>query len=96
METKGDTQIVIHYDGSIRPSEIRIESIGLWVHFYDLLAAMMKEVVAKQLGGGGNWGYTTRWILGYYTGCVSTHKTFATKDDSEDQRQKDNGDWAVI
>jgi hypothetical protein len=56
METKGDTQIVIHYDGSIRPSEIRIESIGLWVHFYDLLAAMMKEVVAKQLGGGGATG----------------------------------------
>jgi hypothetical protein len=28
METEGDGLIVAHYDGLIRPSEIRIQSIG--------------------------------------------------------------------
>jgi hypothetical protein len=48
---KGDAHIVVHYDGLIRPSEISIKSIGMWVHFYYLPSAMMKEQVAKQLGG---------------------------------------------
>jgi hypothetical protein len=42
--------IVVHYDRLMRPSEIKIETIGMWVRFYDLPLAMMKEVVAKQLG----------------------------------------------
>jgi hypothetical protein len=48
---KGDTLIIVHYDGLVRPSEIWIESISLWVRFYDLPMMTMKEIVAKQLGG---------------------------------------------
>jgi hypothetical protein len=47
---KGDAFIVTHYDGSVRPSEIRIESLDLWVRFYDLPPAMMKENIARMLG----------------------------------------------
>jgi hypothetical protein len=45
---KGDALIVVHYDGSIRPSEVKIDTIQLWVRLYDLPAAMMKEVCAQQ------------------------------------------------
>jgi hypothetical protein len=38
---KGDALIVVHYDGLARPSEVQIESIGLWICFYDLLTAMI-------------------------------------------------------
>jgi hypothetical protein len=48
---KGDAIIVAHYDGIMCPSEIRIKSLGMWVRFYDLPPAMMREVVAIQLGG---------------------------------------------
>jgi hypothetical protein len=48
---KGGTLILVHYDGLTRPSEISIKSIGMWVRFYDLPSAMMKEQVSKQLGG---------------------------------------------
>jgi hypothetical protein len=47
---KGDDLIVVHYDGLSRPSEVHIDSIGLWVRFYDLPLVMMKEAFAKQLG----------------------------------------------
>ncbi|MEJ2003229.1 MAG: DUF4283 domain-containing protein [Maritimibacter sp.] len=47
---KGDAVIVIHYDGLVRPSKIRIEAIDLWVRFYDLPPAMKKENVARMLG----------------------------------------------
>jgi hypothetical protein len=48
---KGDALIVVHNDGLLRPSEIKILTLGLWVRFYDLPPAMMKEGVAKVLGG---------------------------------------------
>jgi hypothetical protein len=48
---KGDALIVTHYDGLVRPLEVRIKSIALWVRFYDLPAAMMKPAIAQQLGG---------------------------------------------
>jgi hypothetical protein len=48
---KGDALIVVHYDGLTRPSEVCIESLALWVRFYDLPPAMMKEDFARQLGG---------------------------------------------
>jgi hypothetical protein len=48
---KGDALLVVHYDGMVRPSEIRIEDIGLSAHFYDLPSAMMKESHTRQLGG---------------------------------------------
>jgi hypothetical protein len=48
---KGDTLIVVHYDGLTRPSEVCINSIGLWVHFLDLPPTMMKECFAKLLSG---------------------------------------------
>jgi hypothetical protein len=48
---KGDVVILTNYDGFSRPSEIRITSIALWVRFYDLPQAMMKETITKQLGG---------------------------------------------
>jgi hypothetical protein len=37
-------------DGFVRPSEIRIKSIALWVRLYNLPPAMMKEVHAVQPG----------------------------------------------
>jgi hypothetical protein len=46
---KGDALLVVHYDGMVRSSEIRIEDNGLSVHFYDLPPAMM-ESHARQLG----------------------------------------------
>jgi hypothetical protein len=48
---KGDTLIVGHYDGLVRPSEIKITSLCMWLRFYDLPLAMMTEAVAMQLGG---------------------------------------------
>jgi hypothetical protein len=48
---KGDALIVVHYDGLIRPSEVRIEAIALWIRLYDLPPVMMKEAIARQLGG---------------------------------------------
>jgi hypothetical protein len=38
------------YDGLIRPTEIRIHSIGLWVRLYDLPPTMMKPAIAQLLG----------------------------------------------
>jgi hypothetical protein len=43
--------IIVHYDGLTRPSEVRIDSISLWVRLYDLPPVMMKENFATQLGG---------------------------------------------
>jgi hypothetical protein len=48
---KGDTLIVVHYDGLSRPSEVKIDSIQLQVRLYDMPVAMMKESYGKQLGG---------------------------------------------
>jgi hypothetical protein len=48
---KGNALIVVHYDGLVWPSEISIKSIGMRVRFYNLPLAMMKEPMAKQLGG---------------------------------------------
>jgi hypothetical protein len=48
---KGDTLIIVHYDGLVRPSEISIKSLRLWVRFYGLPPAMMKLCSANQLGG---------------------------------------------
>jgi hypothetical protein len=39
---KGDALIVVHYNGLSMASEVHMESIGLWIHFYDLPPAMMK------------------------------------------------------
>jgi hypothetical protein len=43
---KGDVVLVGHYDGLLRPSEIHIQSIGLWVRLYNLLATMMNPTIA--------------------------------------------------
>jgi hypothetical protein len=42
--------LIAHYDGLLRPSEIRIHSIGMWVKLYDLPTAMMKPAIAQKLG----------------------------------------------
>jgi hypothetical protein len=39
---KGDALIVVHYDGLLQPSEVKIDSILLWIRLYDLPAAMMR------------------------------------------------------
>jgi hypothetical protein len=39
-----------NYDGLLRPSEICIQSLGLWVRLYDLSAAMMKPTIAQKHG----------------------------------------------
>jgi hypothetical protein len=41
---KGDALIVVHYDGLCRPSEVKIDTIQLWVRLYDLPAAMMRDM----------------------------------------------------
>jgi hypothetical protein len=46
----GDALIVVHYDGLARPTEVRIESLSMWIHLYDSPPAMM-EMFAKQLSG---------------------------------------------
>jgi hypothetical protein len=46
---KGNALLLLHYDVFVRPSEVKIESIPLWVLLYDLLGAMMKEAYGKQL-----------------------------------------------
>ena len=38
---KGDALIVVPYDGFTRPSEVVIDSIDLWVRFYDVPAFLM-------------------------------------------------------
>jgi hypothetical protein len=48
---KGHALIVVHYNGLVQSSEIKITSLYMWVRFYDLPPAMMKDVVAMQLGG---------------------------------------------
>jgi hypothetical protein len=40
---KGDTLIMVVVDDFARPSKVAMESINIWVRFYDLLKAMMKE-----------------------------------------------------
>jgi hypothetical protein len=47
---KGNALIVVYYDGLSRPSEMQIESVGLWILSYDLPPTMMKEVCAKVMG----------------------------------------------
>jgi len=41
---KGDALIVVPYDGLSRPSEVIIDSINLWVRFYDVPAHLMSMV----------------------------------------------------
>jgi hypothetical protein len=63
---------VVHYDGLATPSEVKIDSIQMWVCLYDLPAAMVKEAFGKQLGGqlgkfikldGRFLGYMRIWVL---------------------------------
>lgn len=42
--------VVKAYDGLTRPSEVVIDSILIWVRFYDLPPALMSEEAAKKLG----------------------------------------------
>ncbi|RLN03602.1 hypothetical protein C2845_PM13G18720 [Panicum miliaceum] len=46
---KGDALIVVPYDGFTRPSEIIIDSIDLWVRFYDVPISMMTSAFAGVL-----------------------------------------------
>jgi hypothetical protein len=41
---------MVAVDEYVRPSEVDKESINMWVHFYDLPKAMMKEQFARKLG----------------------------------------------
>lgn len=47
---KGDALIVVEYDELTRPSEIKINTIGLWVRFYDLPPVMMNKDVGEKMG----------------------------------------------
>jgi hypothetical protein len=44
---KGDAHITVHYDGLIRPSEVKIDALQMWIRLYDLPAAMMTKVCGK-------------------------------------------------
>jgi hypothetical protein len=44
---KGYALLLVHYIGLVRLSEVKIESIPLWVCLYDLPGAMMKEAYEK-------------------------------------------------
>ncbi|KAK3141904.1 hypothetical protein QOZ80_4BG0339680 [Eleusine coracana subsp. coracana] len=48
---KGDTLIVVAHDRLVRPSEVKIHSIALWVRFYDLSPKLMNNNFAERLGG---------------------------------------------
>jgi hypothetical protein len=91
---KSDTLIVVHYDGLMRPLEIKIQTLGLWVRFYDLPPAMLKEGVAKQLGGGGQLGKFIRMDCRYPgyedQGGVSIGKSPTTSNDSQNKRERAN------
>lgn len=47
---KGDALIIAPYDVKMRPSEIKLESIPLWVQIYDLPPIMMTEKMGRALG----------------------------------------------
>jgi hypothetical protein len=50
---KGDALIVVPYDGASRPSEVVIDSINIWVRFYDVPVTLMSSaftmVLAKKV-----------------------------------------------
>jgi hypothetical protein len=46
---KGDTSIVVSYDGFSPPSAIVLSTIGLWVKFYDMPAVLRKEDYVQKL-----------------------------------------------
>ncbi|CAN6320039.1 unnamed protein product [Urochloa humidicola] len=41
---KGDALIVVPYDGITRPSEVIIDSVNLWVRFYDVPVTLLNEI----------------------------------------------------
>jgi hypothetical protein len=41
---------MVAVDEYVRPLEVDKESINMWVHFYDLPKALMKEQFARKLG----------------------------------------------
>jgi hypothetical protein len=47
---KVTTLIFVNYNGLTRPSEIKIQSIGLWVRLYNPPPTMMKPTMAELLG----------------------------------------------
>jgi hypothetical protein len=47
---KGDALILVAVDEYVRSSEVDIEYINMWAHFYDLPKALMKEQFALKLG----------------------------------------------
>jgi hypothetical protein len=47
---RGDTLLVVEYDGLSPPSSIVINSIGVWVRFYDLPDVLRKDEHARNLG----------------------------------------------
>jgi hypothetical protein len=62
----GDALLIAQYAGLLRPSEIPIQSIGLWVRLYDLPTAMMKPTIAQKLGEQlGKFLKTNKRFLGY-------------------------------
>jgi hypothetical protein len=46
---KGDALIVVPYDGFSRPSEIEINSINMWVRFYDVPITLMSPTFTMAL-----------------------------------------------
>jgi hypothetical protein len=46
---KGHALIVVAYDGYSRPSEVRIDSINLWVRFYDVPVTLMTTAFTSVL-----------------------------------------------
>lgn len=49
---KGNTLIVVPYDGISRPSEVATNSIPIWIQIFDLPGRMISEEVCMQLGDG--------------------------------------------
>ncbi|RLM62039.1 hypothetical protein C2845_PM14G08390 [Panicum miliaceum] len=47
---KGDAMIVVPYDGRRRPSEVIIESLALWVRFYDITVYLASNAFVRVLG----------------------------------------------
>ena len=49
---KGDALIVVSYDGVSRPSEVIIDSIDLWVRFYDVPVTLLSQAERPLFGFG--------------------------------------------
>lgn len=47
---RGDAFLITEYDGKSRPSDVKLNSLPVWVRIYDLPLSMMTETMGKLIG----------------------------------------------